>query len=192
VERPCIGCVRLIQEEGVRTFAEQTVSRLGMVVDYGDYRFKDPGEITRILSGDGAPHDLRQAVPAGDVHRPGRSRDKSYMSRGLRRGRGFYLTSCEKCGAGLAEDSHFCSKCGVRTPKGKKENARFPWQEALADAGDEIDKALSEAGEEIRKGLQTAREEIRKSTADTVTCSKCGKESFADSKFCWSCGKEIK
>lgn len=103
-----------------------------------------------------------------------------------------HLASCEKCGRELPEDAFFCPKCGVRTPRGRKEETKFPWQDALAEVGEEIDRALSVAAKEIEKGLETAKEEIRKATSkETMICPECKEVSYADARFCWGCGKKL-
>ena len=103
-----------------------------------------------------------------------------------------YLTFCKKCGEELSDDALFCPKCGIRTPKGRKEKAQPPWEDAIAEAREEIDKGITTAFEEIQKGLKTAREEIKKATSkETVKCSNCGEVSSAEDIFCWSCGRKL-
>ena len=48
----CIGCVRVIKALGVHEFIHLLESRLGKVVDYGDYRFKSEQEVLESLSGE--------------------------------------------------------------------------------------------------------------------------------------------
>ena len=48
----CIGSVQCIREIGIESYVERLVSTLGGAIDYGDYRYKDPEEITAMLRGD--------------------------------------------------------------------------------------------------------------------------------------------
>jgi len=48
----CIASVRAVKAEGPARCAERVASRLGRVVEYGDYRFKDPAEILAALGVD--------------------------------------------------------------------------------------------------------------------------------------------
>jgi hypothetical protein len=48
----CVACVELVRAAGVSEYARLVESRLGAVVDYGRYRFKDPKQIKDILLGD--------------------------------------------------------------------------------------------------------------------------------------------
>ena len=105
---------------------------------------------------------------------------------------GITMETCEKCGAQLGFDALFCPKCGVRTPKGKRERAEIPWEEHLAEVREKIDEAVSLAFEEVQKGLKTAREEINKSTsAKKIYCPKCGEASPPSAQYCWGCGNKF-
>ncbi len=100
--------------------------------------------------------------------------------------------SCEKCGTQLPEDALFCPKCGVRTPKGRKENVRPPWEDVLADVREEIDRAVSAAFKEIEKGLEIAKKEIGRATSKRmVVCQACGEASSPGARFCRGCGKKL-
>ena len=102
------------------------------------------------------------------------------------------MESCEKCNGQLNFDALFCSKCGVRTPKGRKEGAEIPWEEHMSEVREKIDKAVTLAFEEIQKGLKTAKEEMDKSASKgTVYCRHCGKSSSTGAQFCWGCGKKF-
>ncbi len=75
------------------------------------------------------------------------------------------MVHCTKCGEQIAENANFCSRCGVRTPKGREAHVPFPaenMREALSQAGREVEKAFQTAGKELEKALRTAEEEIRK------------------------------
>jgi uncharacterized membrane protein YvbJ len=102
------------------------------------------------------------------------------------------LDTCEKCKNQLGFDDLFCPKCGVRTPKGRREQAEIPWEEHMAEVREKIDKAVAVAFEEVQKGLKTAKEEIDKSTSKlTYYCPECGKGSPSTAQFCWGCGKKF-
>ena len=104
-----------------------------------------------------------------------------------------HIVSCEKCDGPLAEDALFCPKCGIRTPKGRKEKAEVPWEDSLEEVRKKIDKAVTVAFGEMQKGFETAKEEINKTTSkETVTCPQCREESSADAQFCWGCGKKLR
>ena len=102
------------------------------------------------------------------------------------------LDTCEKCKNQLGFDELFCPKCGVRTPKGKKEEVEIPWEEHLSEVRVKIDKAVTLAFEELQKGLKTAKEEMDQSSRKgAIFCRHCGKESSAGAEFCWGCGKKF-
>ena len=102
------------------------------------------------------------------------------------------MASCEKCGTQLPQDALFCPKCGIRTPKGKRENAKAPWEDVLADVREDIDKAVSAAFKEIEKGLETAKQEIgRAASKRMVVCPGCGEASSAGARFCRGYGKKL-
>lgn len=48
----CIGCIESIKDKGIEVFVGVLISSLGEVVDYGEYRFRDPVEIKAMLLGD--------------------------------------------------------------------------------------------------------------------------------------------
>jgi len=48
----CIGSVMCIKDKGTANYVDLLVSKLGKVVEYGDYRYKDPQEIRTLLCGD--------------------------------------------------------------------------------------------------------------------------------------------
>ena len=77
------------------------------------------------------------------------------------------MVYCAKCGEQLAEDANFCSRCGVRTQKGREMNVPFPAEnlrEALSQAGKEVEKAFQTAGKELERAFKTAEDQIRKTT----------------------------
>ena len=45
----CIGCVQCIKDRGIESFVELVTARLGKVVEYGEYRHKDPKQIKAML-----------------------------------------------------------------------------------------------------------------------------------------------
>ena len=45
----CTGCVQSIKDYGIGTFLSLVNSTFGEIVDYGEYRFRDPEEIKMIL-----------------------------------------------------------------------------------------------------------------------------------------------
>ena len=74
---------------------------------------------------------------------------------------------CTRCGEQLAENANFCSRCGVRTQKGRETNVPFPVEnlrEALSQAGKEVEKAFQTAGKELERAFKTVEEEIKKAT----------------------------
>jgi uncharacterized membrane protein YvbJ len=106
--------------------------------------------------------------------------------------RGINTASCEKCGVQLPQDALFCPRCGIRTPKGRRENAKPPWEDVLADVREDIDKAVSAAFKEVEKGLETAKQEIGRATSKRmVVCPACGEASSAGARFCRGCGKKL-
>ena len=48
----CRGCVQSIRNNGIESYVDLVVSRMGDVVEYGDYRFRNEQEIVTMLSGD--------------------------------------------------------------------------------------------------------------------------------------------
>ena len=46
----CVGFVQAIKDSNVEAFAALVRSRLGEIVEYGDYRFKDPQEIKKAIA----------------------------------------------------------------------------------------------------------------------------------------------
>lgn len=47
----CVGSIQRIKQHGVDAYLQRLVSRVGNVVEYGDYRFKTPEEIARAFCG---------------------------------------------------------------------------------------------------------------------------------------------
>jgi len=47
----CIGFVQCIKDKGIKEFVGLVESRLGKVVEYGDFRFKNEREIQTMLRG---------------------------------------------------------------------------------------------------------------------------------------------
>lgn len=105
------------------------------------------------------------------------------------------MVYCTNCGTQIADDAYFCSKCGVKTQKGKSANARYPTDQ-LSDAfytvGVELEKAFNTAARETHAAVQKARENWQKSTEpQTVACPKCGSKNAVGSAFCINCGAKI-
>ena len=48
----CLGCVQCIKDKGIEAFAELAAECFGKVVDYGDYRHRDPEQIRSMLCQD--------------------------------------------------------------------------------------------------------------------------------------------
>jgi hypothetical protein len=87
---------------------------------------------------------------------------------------------CSRCGKELGSEDLFCSKCGVRTPRGRDEVAQIPLEDMFSQVGRDLKEAFGQAAREIEKGLEGARIEIMRSTGRGPQCRKCGETSRAD------------
>ena len=106
------------------------------------------------------------------------------------------LVYCSNCGAQIAEDSYFCSKCGTKTEKGKAAKAVYPADElrdAFYQVGIELEKAFNMAARETHSAIQKASRNWQQKTAQEqiVTCTKCAKKNPEGSIFCRSCGTKM-
>ena len=107
---------------------------------------------------------------------------------------------CSNCGQVIREDVNFCSKCGVQTMKGRKENVPVPrqrnWEEEFESAvetiGEEMEKAFLLAGSELRKALRRTKEKLGGTDVKGVVCIKCGESNRSDTNFCYKCGTKLK
>ena len=60
----CIGSVMAVQELGLENYADRVVARMGQIVEYGDWRHKDPEDVRCLLCDEentqqGHPADTR-------------------------------------------------------------------------------------------------------------------------------------
>ncbi|MGD6934414.1 MAG: zinc-ribbon domain-containing protein [Candidatus Bathyarchaeia archaeon] len=112
------------------------------------------------------------------------------------------MTFCSHCGKQLSDEALFCPNCGTKTPKGVKENAKYPTdeiKEAFSQAGVEIEKAFHIAAREMHKAFQDIKEDFHNTSsnnnqpaaAPTVTCKNCGAINQPDAIFCRNCGNKI-
>jgi len=115
--------------------------------------------------------------------------------------RGINMTFCSHCGKQLPEEASFCPNCGTKTPKGVKENAKYPTddiKEAFSQAGLEIEKAFHIAAREMQKAFQEIKEDFhsnpsqtQQSTPQSVTCKNCGTANEQEAIFCRNCGNKL-
>jgi len=84
---------------------------------------------------------------------------------------------CSNCGAQIADDAYFCSKCGTKTDKGKAAKAIYPSDQlrgAFYQVGIELEKAFNMAARETHSVIQKVKENWQQTAPQqTVTCSKC-------------------
>lgn len=111
------------------------------------------------------------------------------------------MTFCSHCGKQLSDEALFCPNCGTKTPKGVKENAKYPtddFKEAFNQAGLEIEKAFHVAAREMHKAFQEIKEDFRGSSSQTqqsepqpVNCKTCGTANEKDAIYCRNCGNKL-
>jgi uncharacterized membrane protein YvbJ len=111
------------------------------------------------------------------------------------------MTFCSHWGKQLSDEALFCPNCGTKTPKGVKENAKYPtdeFKEAFSQAGVEIEKAFHIAAIEMHKAFQEIKKDFHNSSSQTqqntpqrVTCKNCGTGNEADAIFCRNCGNKL-
>lgn len=113
------------------------------------------------------------------------------------------MVYCSHCGAQLAEDAYFCSKCGTKTQAGKAAKVMYPTdelQDAFYRVGTELERAFTIAAHETHVALKRASDNIQQKTAtkpgqapsdNAVVCPSCGGKNISGAVFCVSCGKRI-
>jgi uncharacterized membrane protein YvbJ len=103
------------------------------------------------------------------------------------------MVYCSNCGAQIADDAYFCSKCGKKTQAGKAAKATYPTdelQDAFYQVGIELERAFTIAARETHQAILKARDNWQQKQAQpqTVTCPKCSTKNPVGSVFCISCG----
>lgn len=114
------------------------------------------------------------------------------------------LVYCSNCGAQIADDAYFCSKCGTKTQAGKTAKVTYPSdriEEIFYQLGEELEKALTLAAKETHAALKKASESFQQKSAvaqteqaaqkDTMVCPNCGAKNVSGAIFCYICGKRI-
>jgi uncharacterized membrane protein YvbJ len=105
------------------------------------------------------------------------------------------MVYCHKCGNEVADEDHFCSKCGARTAKGKDSGVSAPAEElreSLSRMGEEMEKAFSSAAKEIHDAFRTAGENVRGAAGnEPVICPSCGQKNASGANYCHKCGQKI-
>jgi ribosomal protein L40E len=112
------------------------------------------------------------------------------------------MVYCSHCGAQVADDAYFCSKCGTKTEIGKTAKVAYPTgelQDAFYRVGTELERAFTIAAHETHQALKKASENIQKNTQNqpsqtsesSVVCPNCGSKNISGAVFCHNCGKKI-
>jgi len=106
---------------------------------------------------------------------------------------------CSNCGSKIDDESHFCPKCGTKTPKGKAAKASYPADEirdAFYQVGIELEKAFTIAAKETHSAFKKVSRDLQGNPSATtaqgsVACPKCGTKNPAGSIFCNNCGSRM-
>jgi len=112
------------------------------------------------------------------------------------------LVYCSNCGAQIADDAYFCSKCGTKTQAGKTAKVTYPsdrLEEIFYQLGVELEKALTLAAKETHAALKKASESFQQKSAvaqteqatQDIVCPNCGAKNVSGAIFCYNCGKRI-
>lgn len=106
------------------------------------------------------------------------------------------MAYCSNCGGKIPEDALFCPKCGTKTQKGAKANAKYPsdeMREAFTRMGIELEKAFSTAAVEIHAAFKKAAANMNPKPAEqeAMVCQKCGAKNQSGAIFCRNCGSKL-